>query len=728
MKQRMYMLIILLSLSNNIIAQKKEADEKFRLYEYAKAIPLYEEYVSNNSTDYEAYLNLAAAYRLTNEIHKAIETSKKVIAFSESKPDDLYVLVNLLLVNQNLNEARTFANQYKAKQPGDRATTLLKSLDNYELLQNEKNAYSTTNKTEKYTYSVLSAKVINNQIIVTAEESKGNDTWTGRGSPDLFTTDASFTKLTEYAKTVTTHKTDGFPSFTNNGNVMYYSNRNDDGVKENGTTTYNLQIAVAKMENGKWKKESPFPYNDKRYNYTHPTLSEDGTILLFSSNMPGGKGGMDLYMCKSENGIWSSPQNVSSLNTYGNEVFPVFNGNTIYFSSDGMVGLGGLDIYKSSMKSHGFLQPENIKAPLNSSYDDYYLTTDDNMNSGYLTSSRFGITTDDIVYFEKTKKEIKETPTVNTRSTVINLKVKVVDKFTDIPLPYVSVSVKDGKGEVISKSISDENGMIEVEDLPNGNYAIQGILNEVTTTLAKVIPEDFNTNKVYIQKQVTHNDPRFTLKGLVVNVNTGKPVEGVKVKCSNQTLGKDREVITQSNGEFFFQLEQKSDFKVSGQKAKWLSSETAEETTKGLDRSKELYVKLTLNMQEPTANAVIKLKKIFYAYDKCDIRPVSALELDRLIKLMNDYPDMVIELGSHTDARGSDEYNLSLSQCRADAAVAYLVSKGIVTNRISAKGYGETKLINTCGNDVTCTDKEHEENRRTEFKIISCSNCPVAIE
>jgi outer membrane protein OmpA-like peptidoglycan-associated protein len=196
------------------------------------------------------------------------------------------------------------------------------------------------------------------------------------------------------------------------------------------------------------------------------------------------------------------------------------------------------------------------------------------------------------------------------------------------------------------------------------------------------------------------------------------------VTCENTVLNKTNTKITADDGKFFFQLEQNSDFRVTGEKKGWLSSEAIYETTKGLDRSKDLYVKIKLSMQQPAAEAVIRLDKIYYDYDKFNIKPRAAEELNRLIKLMNDFPDMTIELSSHTDSRGSDDYNLKLSQNRADAAVAYIIDKGISKNRIIAKGYGETRLVNECANGVDCSEAKHQENRRTEFKIISCSSCP----
>jgi len=112
------------------------------------------------------------------------------------------------------------------------------------------------------------------------------------------------------------------------------------------------------------------------------------------------------------------------------------------------------------------------------------------------------------------------------------------------------------------------------------------------------------------------------------------------------------------------------------------------------------------------------MENIFYDFDKWDILPESEIELNKLIKIMNDNPSWKVELGSHTDARGSDSYNEILSQKRSDSAVNYIIKNGIGKDRINAKGYGETQLVNHCKNGVECTDEEHRQNRRTEFKIL----------
>jgi outer membrane protein OmpA-like peptidoglycan-associated protein len=127
-------------------------------------------------------------------------------------------------------------------------------------------------------------------------------------------------------------------------------------------------------------------------------------------------------------------------------------------------------------------------------------------------------------------------------------------------------------------------------------------------------------------------------------------------------------------------------------------------------------VKLTLD--KIYRNVQITLSNIYYDLAKWNIRPDAALVLDTLATLMKENPELRIELGSHTDSRADDKYNLTLSQKRAQSAVDYLVSKGIDKSRLIAKGYGETMLVNGCSNGVPCTDEEHQQNRRTTFKVL----------
>ncbi len=129
-------------------------------------------------------------------------------------------------------------------------------------------------------------------------------------------------------------------------------------------------------------------------------------------------------------------------------------------------------------------------------------------------------------------------------------------------------------------------------------------------------------------------------------------------------------------------------------------------------------IKDTIWVEKVVVGQKFVLENIFYDFDKWDILPESEVELNKLIMVLNDNPSWKVELGSHTDARGSDSYNEILSQKRSDSAVDYIIKNGISKERIIAKGYGESQLINHCKNGVECTDEEHRQNRRTEFKIL----------
>jgi len=722
MKNTAIMVLLLLAISVN--AQKNQADTKYKRYEYNEAIPLYQQYLVHHPEDEDATRKLALSFRYTNNIDGAIKAYMDLIRFRKAGPDDYYDLVQMLRISGNLKDAGTIALQYQKMNDGEKARNLVASIDRNEEFLKEKDAYIVSNITSRISYSVFAPTAFRNGLLVTAESARaGSSQWTGRGFTKIFLLNPDDVTLTPFAKELMSDYNDGPASCSSNGETMYFTTVNKQSVNENEINTSKLQISAAELQNEKWTEKAFFTYNNKHYNTAHPALSADGKVLVFASDKPGGKGGMDLYYCTlNPDQSWSEPVNLKGLNTSENEIFPSFDpAGNLYFASNGLPGLGGLDIYFSKWNGQGFDEGVNVKAPINSSYDDFAITTDVDRTKGYFSTNRFeNPQTDDLALFEKAEKQV----VLNTSAPVV--KILVTDKYTATPLPYVLVSLKNAQSDIVFQGMTGPDGTLMVEDLPRGDYRIQGVLNDITTTLATIAEADFSNE--LIVKTLTHNDPRFTLSGIVTNSSNGLPVEGVTVSCMNTVLNRLSKNITAKDGKFFFQLEQASDFKVSGEAPSWLSSEVIYETTKGLDRSKDLYVTLKLSMQQPVANEVIRLDKIYYDYDKCDIKPRAAEELDRLVKLMRDFPDMVIELSSHTDSRGSDEYNLKLSQCRADAAVTYIKNSGISLNRVVAVGYGETKLVNGCANHVECNEEQHQENRRTEFKIVSCNSCPRVSE
>jgi outer membrane protein OmpA-like peptidoglycan-associated protein len=175
---------------------------------------------------------------------------------------------------------------------------------------------------------------------------------------------------------------------------------------------------------------------------------------------------------------------------------------------------------------------------------------------------------------------------------------------------------------------------------------------------------------------------------------------------------------SQSNtGGFSFQLDGNSDYELVGKKASYISN-IEKITTKGLTRSQTLYVELEVGVEEVRKGQTLILNKIYYDLDKANIREDASSDLEKLIIFIQDNPSFNVEIASHTDSRGDAAYNKKLSQDRAQAVVNYLTNKGILKARLTAQGYGESRLINKCADGVNCSEQEHQANRRTEFKVL----------
>lgn len=208
----------------------------------------------------------------------------------------------------------------------------------------------------------------------------------------------------------------------------------------------------------------------------------------------------------------------------------------------------------------------------------------------------------------------------------------------------------------------------------------------------------------------------YSLNGRVLDRKTGMPLPNAVVTLKNKQTGTSLQVITDNEGRYHFQLDGRNDHALSIVKTDYSTITAITVTTKDIGISGELRKDIALEKAE--INKPYKVENIYFDLDKSNIRPDAAAELDKLARLLNDNPTWEVEISSHTDARANDKYNLKLSQRRAESTVAYLLSQGISKERLIAKGYGETALVNHCTNGVQCTEEEHQANRRTEFTIL----------
>lgn len=396
--------------------------------------------------------------------------------------------------------------------------------------------------------------------------------------------------------------------------------KSDSGTSRNYTLFPELYFA---LDTGDVTLDSftPFSFNDPfSYSVSDPFYNSSQSRLYFSSDMPGGRGGADLYYTKWDNGVWLRPVNLGSvINSNGDERTPYIDEKgVLYFSSSGHPGLGGLDIFKASFVNGEYTKPENLGSPINSNRDDFGLSLVlGNENKAVFSSDRTGGKGLDDLYYADL----------------------IVQKDLII------------KGRVIDK----ESGM-------NLGDAVVSLFNE----------EDHLENTY-----VSEEDGSFRFK---VNFDQKVHLEGKK---TGYLTGSTRDVIIQ---------------------------EPAEIQDSVLIRN--------VYLEQIQVGKTYTLENIYYDFDKWDIREDAKPELNNLIKILKENPTMKIELYSHTDSRGTNAYNLKLSDNRAKAAISYLIESGIDSSRLKAIGYGEEKLLNACSDKVECTDEQHQENRRTEFKII----------
>ncbi|MFT3936703.1 MAG: OmpA family protein [Chitinophagaceae bacterium] len=409
-------------------------------------------------------------------------------------------------------------------------------------------------------------------------------------------------------------------------------------------------------------------------------------------------------------------------------------------------GLGGLRFTRMLSNQWGlFLQPDYIRSfgkawsgdnnrfttdyqtqlkPINSS-----TTITDPVADGYYTGGGFANTksanmqalniTIGIKYiFRGRKAEPEKDPTTKTPEVLQkHIQITVRDKYTGQVLENVTVTIA-GTYKTYS-SVTKSSGEAErAKNVVQTTYVVKGVRNGVETAPLEITPKDFENNSgPVIYREIYLEDPRFVLKGVTIGCESGKPIAGINAVLKNTKTNDTVSAVSDANGNFNFMLDANANYTlVANQKGKFSQTELV--TTNGLSRSATLYVTLNLKLCDIAKDKVFELKNILYDFDKDNIRPDAALILDNVVSVLQQNPTLEIELSSHTDSRGKDLYNMDLSDRRAKSAVAYIVGKGIDKNRLQAKGYGETKLLNKCSNGVSCTEEEHQQNRRTEIKVL----------
>lgn len=512
----------------------------------------------------------------------------------------------------------------------------------------------------------------------------------------------TLTKAEIFSRTLNTKYHEGPMTFSHDQNTIVFTRNNSSkgksGKSQDGVRKLKLYTSVNR--NGKWVDIQEVPFNSSEYSVGHPAFAPDDSKLYFVSDMPGGYGGTDIYVVEYNNGQWGTPVNMGKdINTEGNEMFPFVDpkGN-LYFSSDGHEGLGGLDVFYAELKDGvAYRGVQNAGAPINSDKDDFGFITDAGRTSGYFSSNRKkGVSDDDLYSFRRTCKQ---------------LNIFVYDKKTGSPIEMADVRIlRNGANQELK--VTGAEGRTDLCLDANTEYEFRAIkegyaLNSVRFSTLTQSPKPVLSVSIYLTKA-----ENTLVKGVVKTEVNQKPAQGVKVTLRNEKDKSEQSVVTGPDGRYEFDTKPNAPYTITAQKDRYATKKAQ------YAKPKKGGKVMTDSLGLYGVGDVFQLKNIYYDLDKFFIRADAARELDHVLAILKEYPKMKIELRSHTDARATDAYNMRLSENRARAAMDYLVTRGIQPARLAAKGYGESEIVNGCVDGVSCSEPEHQKNRRTEFKIL----------
>lgn len=715
----------------------KKADDYFEKLSYKLAIENYEDLLSTDLASSEMKARLAQSYYNVNDLLNAEKFYNEALKSGSISNNHYFYFAQTLKQLGKYAESDKWMNTFYEKSNTDkRAISFANNRSYLDKIEKEGIHFTITNAAFNSSASDFGGyQSLKKQEVyfVSARRNtlvQNNWMWNGRGFLDLFTIDPTEKEAPDLVSKVTTTFHEGPLCFNKDESLVYFTRNNiaKGKSRRDQKGIQNLKLYYAQVDKeGNWYDIKELNINSKDYSVGHPVISLDGKTLFFASDMPGGFGGADLYRASIHaDGTLGTPVNLGKdINTEGQEMFPWISPEGLFFfSSNGHVGLGGLDVFVMTMEAQNFTFDNltNVGKPLNSQNDDFALSFNQDGKTGYFSSNRAeGKGDDDIYSFNLTKPFIFK----------VKLTVTVADNKTNALLPGSKVYLKDQSGTILQTVTVDDKGQYTFDLEPNKDYIVSASKNDYTDNLTNISTKNSTSSTIQTQVKLDKLEG-VSLYGLITDNKTKLILPDVKVTITDKVSGKIiYDGITAETGDFSKALE---NVKVNETLNYTITLKKDGYLTKTADFSKLISATGVINVHENldvSLNKVevggdlaklIDIKPIYFDRNKFNIRTDASLELDKIVRIMNEYPTMVVELGSHTDCRGTIQQNETLSDNRAKASAEYIKKKITNPERIYGKGYGESKLLSNCPCEgtvkSTCSEEEHQKNRRTEFIII----------
>jgi len=471
MRYLLFTLSILICLQAS--AQQKDIEQANKFYlqgDYINAIKKYEK-CNDNELTIDVKKKIINCYRFTNQLSKSESYLQDVCLTTKEEIYCSYYL-NLLIQKKDYTKIKSLSVQEIFKID----YSILKT--QIEALYKDTAFYKISSLKINSEFADMGIVQLKNGFVFCSSRPTNSvierkHSWTNQLFLNLFyceTVNENWSTPIIFSPEIKSKFNLGPLCFSNKSKDLWLTENYTDKDQLSSEKKFKLKIVHYKLIDSKWTKQKDFIFNNSDYNVAHPAVSEDGNTIYFSSNKPGGFGGMDIYMSHKTKKAWSTPINLGpQINTIGNEVFPtLLSDGTIYFSSDGLLGIGGLDLYFTKNVNENYLEPINVGAPLNSCSDDFHLIYDNKNKCGYLSSNRINNGfNDDIFKFLKTevdpKSENKISPFDSKQEVKTNITVKrkiiITDNSENVQI--AGVKIFDNYNNLIS--ISDSNGISEID-------------------------------------------------------------------------------------------------------------------------------------------------------------------------------------------------------------------------------------------------------------------------